>query len=503
VPKQLLTLGITSPGGLGLNKQVSGGILPPGWATKAQNIVFDDKGRFSSRKGFQHESATVAIAADFKAIHEYVDASGNTLLIGAAGNDIFKLVGGTYTSIDGSITTPSSDNWKFQNFNGTCVGYQSGHSPIALTTVGGTFADAGDTQYDGTDVLAAYGRLWTIFENDLYYSDLLINNFTGGSSGSFDLASYWKGGMDEAVAIADFNGHLVVFGKRNIIIYNNPDDPTSSMSIVENISGIGCIARDTVQNTGEDIVFLSNDGLRSLSRVIQEKSLPVGDLSKNNREYVMSYVPNETASDIKSVYTGNFYLLSFPNAGKTFYFDMRQKLEDGSARMTEWNYAPTALYHLVSGTTYLAYTTGHISKYHGYHDAIASDGTGGGQYTMDYEGAWNDAGGEAASALKIPKRLKYTVLGGNGQVVTLKWAFDYEDSFHNHIVTVAAANQAEWGVAEWGIGEWSGGSVFNDVKAGTAGTGRVFKLGFSVEVNGGLVAIQRIDMYLKIGKTGL
>jgi len=501
MPKPLLSFGITAPGGFGLNKQVSGGILPPGWATEAENIIYDDKGRLSARHGYQHQHSNV-LGADFKVIHEYIDADGNLLLIGAADNKVYKLVGSTTTAITGSITTPTDDNWKFQNFNGACVGYQIGHTPITLTTIGGTFVDGGGTQHAGDDVLAAYGRLWTVFENTLYYSDLLINSYAGGSSGSFDLANYWKGGMDKAVAIADFNGFLVVFGERNIIIYSNPDDPSSSMAIVENISEVGCIARDSVQNTGDDIIFLSSNGVRTLSRVIQEKSMPLGDISKNNKDYIGEYVRRETAADIKSIHCrcGNFYLLSLPTIGKSFYFDFRQKLEDGSARTTEWNMAPTALMSTVEGILYMSHTLGFISKYTGYLDAVLSDGTGGTGYNMNYEGAWNDAGQEASSLLKIPKSLRYTLLGGNGQTATVKWAFDYEDTFHTYLVTISSTSASEWGVAEWGVGEWSGGVVFNKIKASTSGTGQVFKLGFSIDVVGAAVSIQRIDMKLKTGR---
>jgi len=466
MPKQLLALGITSPGGLGLNKQVSGGILPPGWATKAENIVFDDKGRFSARYGYQHINTT-PVATQFKAIHEYVDAAGNTLIIGTADNKIYKQVGATLTDISGAITTPTANNWKFQNFNGKCVGFQDGHAPIEVATVSSNFADGSGTQYDGNDVLAAYGRLWTVYDNNLYYSDLLINSFAGGSSGSFDLASYWKGGMDEAVAIADFNGYLVVFGKRNIIVYDNPDDPTSSMSIVENISGIGCIARDSVQSTGEDLVFLSADGVRTLSRVIQEKSLPVGDISRNNKDHILSYALNEDADDIKSVHCkcGNFYLLSLPTSGKTFYFDFRQRLEDGSARTTEWELAPEAMYSTVDGALYFGITTGYISSYGGHLDAVLANGDDGDTYRIDYEGAWNDAGQEAASLLKIPKNLRYKILGGEGSTITIRWAFDYQETFTSYNVTIPVSIGSEWGEAEWGEGEWSGTHVFNDVRA--------------------------------------
>lgn len=501
MPKQLLVVGMSSPGGLGLNKQTSAGILPPEWATVVSNAVFDDKGRLSARKGTQRLHASPSASA-FKTIHEYIDATGSKLIIGSADNKIYKLVSGTLTDISGTITTPTADNWKFQNFNGKCVGYQEGHAPIELATVGGSFTNGGGTQYNGTDALAAYGRIWTIHNNVLYYSDLLINSYAGGSSGFFDLASYWKGGMDEAIAIADFNGFMVVFGKRNILIYDNPDDPTSAMSLVENISGIGCMARDTVQNTGEDIVFLSADGIRTLGRVIQEKSLPTGDLSINNREYILEYVLEENTSEIKSAYhrREGFYIISLPTSGKTFYMDMRKRLQDASARTTEWDIAPVAMMSTVSGLLYMAQDTGYISEYKNYLDSVASDGTNGNSYLLDYEGSWSDLEDEVANLLKIPKSIHYTILGGNSQTVTTKWAFDYEDSFHTHNITIPSSGASEWGEGEWGEGEWSGGAILNALGISAAGTGQVIKVGFSVEVNGSIIAIQRVNMKLKLGR---
>ncbi|MHA2069285.1 MAG: hypothetical protein ACXABY_33410, partial [Candidatus Thorarchaeota archaeon] len=247
---KLFPLTIESPGFLGLNSQNAGAVLPVGWASVLENWVWDDVGRLASRKGSQQLNATVVTdSPTIRQAHEYIDASGNKLSIFSADNKIYKEVAGTMTNISGAMTPATADNWQFVNFNGWCVGYQVGHEPILLETVGGTFIDAADfggpaakTMVNGTAALSAYGRVWTVLGNTLYHTDLLIHNYAGGTSGTFDLAKYWPNGMDEATAIADFNGFLVVFGKNSIIIYENPDD-VSNMAIVEGIDGEGCIAR--------------------------------------------------------------------------------------------------------------------------------------------------------------------------------------------------------------------------------------------------------------------
>ena len=57
--KNLAPLTISAPGFLGLNTQQAGSILPPGWATKLDNVIYDDVGRIASRKGSQQLNTTV------------------------------------------------------------------------------------------------------------------------------------------------------------------------------------------------------------------------------------------------------------------------------------------------------------------------------------------------------------------------------------------------------------------------------------------------------------
>lgn len=507
MPKNLVPLSVSSPGFFGLNKQRSGSILPPGWATKAENFIFDDVGRLSSRKGYKYTHTTaISGTPDVKSIHEYVDAAGSTIVILAAGNKIYKINGTALTDITGSITTPTADNWKFQNFNGKCIGFQSGHAPIVLSTVSGSFANISlsGTQQPTTavdEVISAYGRVWALDGSDLKYSDLLDET---AWNGVFDLSKYWKAGMDEGMALADFNGYLVVMGKRNIIIYENPFDPASTMQIVENIGDIGCIARDSVQHIGTDVIFLSASGVRSLGRVIQEKSMPIGDISKNVRDDVIKNYNSSTPANIKSTHNveEGFYLLAFPDSNITYCFDTKSRMQDGTLRCTEWSYAPTALFYAVDDAMYLG-TAGYIAKYQSYLDGIATDGTGGSTYTLNYEGVWNDFGEEVSSLLKLPKKLSLLMAGVAGRTVSVKWAYDYLDSFTSSNITFPAGNVARYGIAQYGIDTYSGELTFDRANASMTKTGQVLKFGISTTVNAQQIALQRIDMLAKIGRIAI
>ena len=142
-------------------------------------------------------------------------------------------------------------------------------------------------------------------------------------------------------------------------MYSGASSP-SSMTLSDVITGIGCIARDSVQAIGTDLIFLSDSGLRSLGRVIQEKSNPIGNVSRNVRDTMMLAVNNET-NNIKSVYSPeeSFYLLFLPTSLEVYVFDMRGTLEDGSYRATIWagiNVLSGA--RLADGTLYLGNAKG-------------------------------------------------------------------------------------------------------------------------------------------------
>lgn len=514
MPKKIVTGRLQLAGSWGLNSQRKADILPAAWATVADNCVFDDSGRLASRRGSQNKNATaISGTPDVKSIFEYIDGSGSKLEIIVASNVIYKVDGDVLTDISGTITTPTGDNWKFQNFNGKCVGFQQDHTPIVLSIVTGTFTDItlSGTEQPTTaanEVLAAFGRLWTLDGTDLKYSDALVE---GAWNGAFDLSTVWLSGMDIGTALAEFNGHLIVFGKQSISVYNNPWSPTgggtlstNNMTLIENIGNIGCIARDTVQYIGTDILFLSYQGVRSLGRTIQEKSMPVNDISKNVNDALLDYVESESLSGIKSAYSKaeGFYIITLPVSNKTFYFDVRRPLQDGSYRITRWNNSFSSLFVTSNDTLYMG-IAGYLTTYTGYLDGKLSDGTSGVGYNMEYISGWNnlsEINPEIATLQKIPKTSSYLILGGAGQTAIVKWAFDFEDAFFSFTKDIPSTGNAKWNIAEYGIGEYSGGLVFNTVRAPMRKTGQVLKVGFSTFVEGSEVALQFLDINMKLGR---
>jgi hypothetical protein len=333
--------------------------------------------------------------------------------------------------------------------------------------------------------------------------------------GAFDLASVWLNGNDIGTSLAEFNGYLVVFGKRSVIIYSNPWTPASGgssdpsvMTLVENIGGVGCIARDSVQHVGTDndadVVFLSFEGLRSLGRTIQEKSMPMQTISKNVNDELVHNVSSETLANIKSGYLGEdgFYILSLPVSDISYYFDLRSPLPDGTFRVTKWTKSFSSFLTTSSGAIFFG-KSGYVDTYTGYLDDVLSDGTGGTSFDMHFLSGWNDlsqVSPELAPLLKLPKKANFLILGGSGQTSIIKWAFDFIDTFNSFSTTVPSAGVAEWGIAEYNIDEWSGGYVYNNIKAPFTKAGQVIKFGFTTTIYGDQVALQHFAMQLKTGR---
>lgn len=300
---------------------------------------------------------------------------------------------------------------------------------------------------ESNTVVSAYGRLWSANtstnKTTLYWSDLLDGtDWLNGTAGSLDISGILVYGNDEIIGLGAHNGFLIVFCKQNIIIFGDTDnnqqylDP-AQLQLVEVISGVGCIARDSIQNTGTDILFLSESGLRSLGRVIQEKSTPMRELSRNIRDDLVQFLESEDKTKIKAAYSERyaFYLLAFPTTGKVYCFDMRTALQDGSARVTIWDNMDFTSWLAFDGVVYMTHANG-LAQYFGYQD-------NGQQYRMTYFTNYFDLGD--ASVSKILKRLSITVIGATGQDFVVKSGFDYSDIYNSYLLTVRQGTLYEYG----------------------------------------------------------
>ena len=512
--QELKSIDLVAPGFKGINTEDSPLSQDPSFAETADNAVIDKRGRIAARKGLNVTTTdkTQLGSDSLSAIKEFRDDIGTTKVFSVGNN---KILSGTTTLADetpGSYTI-SADDWKMVNFNDSIYFFQRGFQPLIYNiTSSGTSGGAGSSVVTlssvhsasglvsamyGNEVLAAYGRLWTAdFTADkstIYWSDLLSGHkWSGGTSGSIDIAKVWPDGYDEIVALAAHNNLLIIFGKRSIVVYSGADDP-SSMALSDTVSGIGCVGRDTVQYTGVDVIFLSQTGLKSFGRTIQEKSMPISSLSGTITTDIIQLI-NETGEVYKSVYypEANFYLLTFTNQNMTYCFDIRGTLENGSYRVTRWPGTGFTCYERKDNGDLLVGSAEGIGQYTGFQD-------NGSSYSFKYfspELSFGDP-----SKLKFLKKIRPTVVGGSGLDVLLKWDYDFGSSYNTSVITLRDQAKAEFGVDEYTVGQYSDGILTSKDAVNTNGSGGTLSIGMETSINGNELSIQEINVLALVGKT--
>ena len=566
--KPLQPLVLDSIGVYGLNRQSSAASLPPQWLTTANNVMLDEKGRVTTREGIKQITNNISTSDTLntlivKSLGDYTDAAGNSTIVAGAGANIYTINTATtpYTlvqqTIQGSPTAKTDGNWQFRNFNNKFYGAQKNNKPITydglewldLEDVTGFTPPTGLGTFTPNCFLGDFGRLWAAdvaeTRDVVYYSDLLIGHSfappatPGGPGGGFlDLKKVWSG--DIITALASFMGKLVIFGKNNIVIFRGPWDVNVTQagavfSLDEVIEGVGCVARDSVQLIGDDIVFLSASGVRSLGRTIQQDTMPLTDLSLAIKDEIRTNILTSNLSAVKAQYdlsTGS-YILGFPDRNIVYVFDFKASTPDGAPRITTWNFESKKnpksflstdefLYCGLGAATY----AGRIATYSGYFDIEKTilanvnqatcvnagntwDSTGSGTcwvdsditYQADFKTTWLDF--EQPGISKFLKRFLAIWSGGKNMDITLNWYRDYNVSPSSANFTLDPTTggvNALWGVGKYAAAKYAPAFQPAEYKVSLSKAAKVVRFEVIQTVKGFKASLQNMTILAKQGK---
>ena len=500
----LQSINLVAPAFMGINTEDSPIAQDTAFAEVADNAIIDRRGRLASRKGNTVLSTNkTVLGTDYlHKIHEFYDSANNEVIFSTGNN---KIMTGTTTLVDatpGSYTITAND-WKIVNFNDKAYFFQRGYDPLVYDNANGlrtfTVANSGATNatFKTNEVLAAYGRLFIVGNatNDsvIYWSDLLNGNaFTGGSSGSIDVAKAWPNGFDKVVALAAHNNFLIVFGENNIIVYSGADSP-ASMAIHDTIAGVGCVDRNSIQDIGTDILFLTPTGLRGLGRTIQEKSLPITDLSRNIKQELIANTL-ATATPVSTVYSPEnyFYLLCFADLNLVYCFDIRATLENGAYRVTRWPSVDFKSFQRDrNGDIYIGCVDG-LGKYDNYRD-------NGKSYRFRYFSPGLTFGDPAK--IKMLKKIRPTLIGGNNSDIFLKWSYDFSADASSSTFRTSSDTPGFYGQSEYSNADYSEGITISRNSLNTTGYGSVINVGLETDINGFALSIQEMNVLALLGKT--
>ena len=518
--QQQTSLTIAAPGFGGLNTEVAQTEQNSSYASVADNCVIDKYGRVGSRKGFQNNTTT-PVADPLTSIHTFKGTDGAEIVFTAGGTSIYKgVVAPTNITPAGTIT---DSNWQMMTLNNNVYMIQEGHDPLVYTHISDSGEDEGTLAVNTTSMpraqcgTSAYGRIWLANCDDdnhqvVYWSQRINGeNFniasgdggdTGAEGGSINVALYWPTGYDEIQALASHNGRLVIFGKDNILIYAQAEGwpaatkEAGGMYLEDSIRGIGCIARDTVQSTGTDVIFLDSSGLRSLGRVIQEKSAPIGEISANVRTELSSAMLRRSDNAlVKSVFMPEERLYVLINtSGTAIVFETSvTDPQSGGMRATRWVGLTATAGSYNNGSTLFADTGGVITEYAGYADK-------GEAYRMSYYTHFLSFGDSAR--IKAPKKIYFTMVTGAAVQMSTFWGFDYQNSSNNSAIIIPSQGKpAEFGIAEYNVGTYGGGVSTFRKAVNVTGKGTTLQVGIELPVANEAFSLQEITIKTLLGRT--
>ena len=554
MPAPLAPIRIRNPGNRGLNTEQAQQLIETSWATTLRNAEFDENGRAFCRQGWTKKTTTYTGtspgANNIVSMFCYEDGENAPMVFSSANLDLFY--GETeMVNVTGAITAPTGNDWQFVQWTSNATGsasgtgaittsktsyviaVQQGHTPIKSLVTDitpgsvtiGNFADMSGTGLPtGNCCAVGYGRLWIADADRLEVNACGILDETDWNTGNFyfNTEAYWPNGTDYIVAMTFFQDWLIVFGSRSILIYSGLADPGTTFELVDSLDGVGLMSRDAFVNIGSDVIFLSDSGLRSLQRTIQNEKAPVQEMANqvSNALALKAYGNEGRIKMTYDQYRGMILLLIKDTSAREMYmFDVKGlevRNQFGSAyldpqriKVSRWDWPTNVMAFGSNGNLYGGFRNSAdsnnavIGVYGGYTD-------NGDTYQFEYKSPWIDlnVGAEQQSGqgafYVIPKSGVLNTVGGDGETILISYAYDYSTSANTTTVTLndITGDTALWGVAKWGEDRWGFNieTELNQDRFYTTRFGQVFQIGTEVTINGNKIGLQQLDIFLKRGR---
>lgn len=273
----------------------------------------------------------------------YDPVGGSSFVVVSEGTNIKKWSGsGLFSSIYSSLASSTEKDMIkiFESGEGDVYIVQDGSNQAQRFNEAGTRQDLGDANTSPPlSLVNAWfnNRWWVLKDNGLYYSDAGSSDYSGAFNRTTNLFRIAVGQEMALVGTRDLG--LIVAGKEQIWALS-PSATPAATDKPEKIIEFGVTTRKTMVQVGDDYLFLSFDGVRSLKRTVQDKlqtgqSFPLSFVLKEEFDLINFSSINKA----RATYFDNKYLLSIPVSGSStnnrvwVYYPA----SDGWAIIPDWN----------------------------------------------------------------------------------------------------------------------------------------------------------------------
>jgi len=348
------------------------------------NYEFDNNGNLSTRRGVTELFSTTF--GRITSLHYFSADSGEVGILFTEGTKlrIVQTNGTGHTDLTGGLTLPNDKFWQWVTFGGLAIGVNkatSGDNPVKVSTAP-TAAALGGSPPKGKYITTWNNRVWIASAstpNQLKASALgLPEDWTAtGAAGAITLDIEPNDG-DLITGLFSTRETLYVFKRKRIFAITAsalPNTDPNNLRVDVYARNIGCASPYSIQEVVDDVLFLSDQGIASLSLVATAEDFRTAFYSRNVAE--LERFP-KTTEEIPSFLfdTAAQYWISLPSsvaptAKPDVYVLDYLKLNEQLIRWTRFD-------GLVAGTAFSSFPSASSGKVY----LIGADSNGAGAYKI-------------------------------------------------------------------------------------------------------------------------
>ena len=207
------------------------------------------------------------------------------------------------------------------------------------------------------------------YRNTLYASDILDPSIWDSTN---SIVVNGDDGDEITAIVPYYKNRIIVFKKRRVFQVDIPSDATTAadwiVSIISN--NTGCVATGTAVQVSSDILFLSDNGIRSLVRSVADDfssvGIPISEIVKD----VIQSINTQAIAVSTAMYYDNRYFLAIPTESNDtndtlLVYNTALGAFEGTWTLKAMQFALTN-FNAEGSRLMLKNTTGLISKYAGY-----------------------------------------------------------------------------------------------------------------------------------------
>src|SRR5262245_1036048 len=306
---------------LGINTAVPPTEIDDSEAQDLLNFEFDDNGNLSTRRGVTQLSADT-FSNRITSLHYFTIDTGEIGILLTEGTTlrIIETNGTGLTTLSGALTLPNNTIWQWVTFGGLAIGVNgatSGTSPVKVDSTS-TAAALGGSPPRGKYIAVWNSRVWIASASAfsrVHGSALgLPEDWTAtGAAGAITIDVDTNDG-DPITGLFSTRDALYIFKRHSIhrlVAFADPNTDANNIRREVVTKDIGCAGPYTIQQIPNDVIFLSDQGVASLSLVQTAEDFRTAFYSRNIKE--LTNFP-KTTLEIPSLFcdTGAQYWISLP-----------------------------------------------------------------------------------------------------------------------------------------------------------------------------------------------